>query len=109
MNRKYRIGAAILPLLVFAAPVWADDVRLAMEAANAQFLAAFNTPNPAGFPSLYAGDSILLFQGAPAMTGAEAIRQFSESRIKARAKGHPFESIETGVNGKFALQVTQSS
>src|ERR1700680_348011 len=109
MNRKLRTGAAILPLLVFAVPVWADDVRLAMEAANAQFLAAFNTPNPAGFASLYTADSILLFQGAPALTGPEAIKQFWDSRIKAGAKDHTFEIIETGADGKFAYQVTKSS
>jgi len=109
MNSKHLAGAAILALLVSAAPASADDVRLAMEAANAQFLAAFNTPNPAGFPSLYTPDSILLFQGAPAMTGPEAIKQFWESRIKAGVRDHTFEIIETGADGKFAYQVTKSS
>lgn len=54
----------------------ADDIRPAMEAANAQFLAAFNTPNPSAFPSLYTKDSVLSFQSAPPITGPEAIKQF---------------------------------
>jgi uncharacterized protein (TIGR02246 family) len=80
-----------------------------MEAANAQFLTAFNTPDPASFLSLYTPDSILLFQGAPIMAGPEAIKQFWESRIRAGAKDHTFEIIETGADGKFSYQVTKSS
>jgi ketosteroid isomerase-like protein len=109
MTSKCRTFVALLPLLVFAGSGQADDIRPAMEAANAQFLAAFNTPNPAAFVSLYTGDSILLFQGAPPVTGPEAIKQFWESRIKIGAKDHTFEIIETGADGKYAYQVSKST
>ena len=66
----------LLPLLVVGKIVRADDIRPAMEAANAQFLMAFNTPNPAAFISLYTADAVLFFQGAPHVTGPEAIKQF---------------------------------
>jgi ketosteroid isomerase-like protein len=89
--------------------VWAQDVRPAMEAANAQFLAAFNNPNPAAFPSLYTADGILIFHGGPPITGPEAIRQFWESRIKAGAKNHTFEIINTWVDGKYAYQFARAS
>ena len=101
--------AATLPLLVLGKVAWADDIRPAMESANAQFLAAFNTPNPSAFLPLYTADSMLFFQGAPPVTGPEAIRQFWESRIKLGAQDHTFDIIETGADGKYAFQVTRTS
>ena len=100
---------AILPLLVLGKVAQADDIRPAMESANAQFLAAFNTPNPSAFIPLYTTDSILFFQGAAPVTGPEAIRQFWESRIKLGARDHTFDIIETGADGKYAFQVTKTT
>ena len=98
---------AILPFLFPAAR--ADDIRPAMETANAQFLAAFNTPNPSGFLPLYSTDAMLFFQGAPPITGPEAIKQFWESRIKIGVRDHTFEIIEAGADGKYAFQVTKTT
>jgi ketosteroid isomerase-like protein len=100
---------AILPLLVLGKAARADDIRPAMESANAQFLAAFNTPNPSAFLPLYTTDSILFFQGAAPVTGAEAIKQFWESRIKIGARDHTFDIIETGADGNYAYQVTKTT
>ena len=100
---------ALLPFLVIANVSRADDIRPAMEAANAQFLAAFNTPNPSAFLPLYTADSVLFFQGAPPVTGPEAIKQFWESRIKLGIRDHTFEIIETGVDGKYAFQVSKAT
>jgi ketosteroid isomerase-like protein len=80
-----------------------------MESANAQFLAAFNTPNPSAFLPLYTKDSILFFQGAAPVTGPEAIKQFWESRIKIGARDHTFDIIETGADGNYAYQVTRTT
>src|SRR5882724_5708240 len=101
--------AAVLPLLVLGKVARADDIRPAMESANAQFLAAFNMPNPSAFLPLYTTDSILFFQGAAPVTGAEAIKQFWESRIKIGARDHTFEIIETGADGNYAYQVTKTT
>ncbi len=100
---------AIPPLLAFGKVARADDIRPAMEAANAQFLAAFNTPNPSAFLPLYTKDSVLFFQGAPPIIGPEAIKQFWESRIKLGVRDHTFDIIETGADGKYAYQVTRST
>ena len=43
------------------------------------------------------------------MTGPEAIKQFWESQIKAGAKDHTFEMIETEADSKYACQATKSS
>jgi uncharacterized protein (TIGR02246 family) len=100
---------AALPLMVPGKIVRADDIRPAMEAANAQFLAAFNTPNPSAFPPLYTKDSVLFFQGAWPITGPEAITQFWESQIKLGVRDHTYDIIETGADGKYAYQVTKNT
>jgi ketosteroid isomerase-like protein len=100
---------AILPLLVLGRVARADDIRPAMESANTQFLAAFNTPNPSAFLPLYTTDSVLFFQGAAPVTGPEAIKQFWESRIKIGARDHTFDIIETGADGNYAYQVTRTT
>ena len=63
-NVFWKIAVVIL-LLTSAPSARADDLRAAMEAANARWLAAFNTPNPTAFPALYTADAVVLFQGAP--------------------------------------------
>jgi uncharacterized protein (TIGR02246 family) len=100
---------ATLPLMVHGKTARADDIRPAMEAANAQFLAAFNTPNPSAFPPLYAADSVLFFQGVPPITGPEAIKQFWESRIKLGARDHTYDIIETRADGQYAYQITKNT
>ena len=100
---------AMVQLLAPAKTSRADDIRPAMEAANTQFLAAFNTPNPSAFLPLYTADSVLFFQGAPPVTGPEAIKQFWESRIKLGIRDHTFEIIETGTDGKYAFQVSKAT
>ena len=109
MHARHWMMTALLPFLILAGPTKADDVRPAMEAANARFLAAFNTPNPAAFLSLYTADSTLFFQGAPPISGPEAIKQFWEARIKAGVRDHTFDIIETGADGKYAYQLTKST
>jgi uncharacterized protein (TIGR02246 family) len=110
--RKFPFVLAIvatLPLLAPGKVARAEDIRPAMETANAKFLAAFNTPNPSAFLALYTKDSVLFFQGAPPVTGPEAIKQFWESRIKLGVRDHTFDIIEAGVDGKYAFQVAKAT
>ena len=78
---RARIALLILFALV-AFTARAEELRPAMERANAEFLEAFNQANPAGFAALYTPDAVLLFSGLPPKTGPEAITQFWESRLK---------------------------
>ena len=100
---------AMLPSLLVGGVTRADDIRPAMERANAEFLAAFNTPNPSGFLPLYTADSVLFFQGAPPVSGPIAIKEFWESRIKLGIRDHTFEIIEIGTDGKYAFQVSKAT
>ncbi len=109
MMRARWTVVALLSLLALGKAARADDLRPAMETANAQFLAAWNTPNPSAFLPLYTKDSVLFFQGAPPVMGPEAIKQFWESRIKLGVRDHTFEIIDTGADGKYAFQVTKTT
>jgi uncharacterized protein (TIGR02246 family) len=109
MLRQYRALVASLALLVGpTVPASAEDLRAAMEEANARFLNAFNRPDPAGFAGLYTPDAILLFQGVPPKIGPDAITQFWESRIKTGAKNHTFEIINAWADGKYAYQIAKA-
>jgi uncharacterized protein (TIGR02246 family) len=101
--------AALLPLLVIGATVRAEDIRPAMEAANAQWLTAFNRPDTKAFVPLYTADAVLYFQGSPPVTGPEAIRQFWEKRIALGIRDHTFEIVEAATDGKYAWQVSRTT
>ena len=94
--KRWAVVATLLLVLVVGKIVRADDIRPAMEAANARFVAAFNTPDTAAFPDQYTADAVLFFQGAPPVTGPEAIRQFWEARIKLGGRDVKFEIIDLG-------------
>jgi ketosteroid isomerase-like protein len=109
MLRQCRALVAVLTLLASATfAAQAEDLRSAMEEANTRFLEAFNRPNPPGFLDLYTPDSVLLFQGVPPKSGPEAIMQFWESRIKAGARDHTFEIINSWADGKYAYQISRN-
>jgi uncharacterized protein (TIGR02246 family) len=109
MSGRRRGCIALLMLLTLAAcAARAEELRPAMERANAQFLEAFNRPNPAGFAALYTPDALLLFSGLPPKTGPDAITQFWESRIKAGARDHTFEMLDAWEDGKYAFQIAKA-
>jgi ketosteroid isomerase-like protein len=98
-------------LVLFVSVVFtarAEELRPAMERANAEFIEAFNRPNPAGFAALYTPDAVLLFGGLPPKTGPRAIMQFWESRIKAGARDHTFEILDAWADGKYAFQFAKA-
>src|SRR5262245_31625279 len=81
MRNKLWAVVAILLLVLAGNSVRAAELRAEMEAANKDFLTAFNAPNPAAFLAQYTPDAVLIFNGGPPITGPEAIKEFWESRI----------------------------
>ena len=109
MFRRPRVFVATLILLTLTAiAARAEDLRFAMEEANARFVEAFNRPSTKDFLDLYTSDAILLFQGSPPQAGPEAIMKFWESRIKAGARDHTFEIINAWADGKYAFQFAKA-
>jgi uncharacterized protein (TIGR02246 family) len=98
---------AFLALVAASAAAQADKLREAMEADNARWLAAFNTPKPAAFPAMYTQDAILLPSGKQPVTGPAAIKQFWEGNINSGVSDHTFEIISTRADGKYAYQVAR--
>ena len=59
MKIKQAISVAILVVLLTAPTAWAqDNIRAAMEAANKEWSAAYNSMNGAAFPALYTKDAV---------------------------------------------------
>jgi ketosteroid isomerase-like protein len=108
MRNKLWAIVAILSLVLVGNPVRAGDLRSEMEAANNDFLTAFNAPNPAAFLSQYTLDAVLIFNGGPPIAGPEAIREFWESRIKAGIRNHTYEIVNAWGDGKFAYQFAKA-
>jgi uncharacterized protein (TIGR02246 family) len=94
-------------LVAVSAAAQTDKLREAMEADNARWRAAFNTPKPAAFPAMYTQDAILLPSGKQPITGPEAIKQFWEGNIKSGVRDHTFEIISTRADGKYAYQIAR--
>lgn len=109
MKPTQQLYSAALVCLSLASPTaLASDLRAAMEADNARWLAAFNSPNPADFVNLYTSDARLLPPGEQPITGGpEAIRQFWESKIKMGVKEHTFEIVNVHEDSEYAYQVAK--
>jgi uncharacterized protein (TIGR02246 family) len=107
MRTHWRFAAAAVLALVSGRAAVAEDIRAAMERANTEFLAAFNTPNPSAFVPLYTRDSVLYVQGAAPAAGPEAIKLFWEANVKRGIRDHTFDIIETDADGKYAFQVSK--
>ena len=58
MKIKQAISSAILVVVLTAPTAWAqDNIRAAMEAANKEWSAAYNSMNGKAFPALYTKDA----------------------------------------------------
>jgi ketosteroid isomerase-like protein len=109
MRNKLWAVVAILSLVLAGNSVRAGELRAEMEAANKDFVTAFNAPNPAAFLAQYTPDAVLIFNGGPPITGPEAIKEFWESRINMGSKNHTYEIVNTWGDGKFAYQFAKAS
>ncbi len=108
MNSRRLLLVAPVVLCAGFSPAWANDLRSAMEAANAEWLAAYNGMNAAAFPAMYAKDAELMPPGAQPVRGAVAIGQFWADRIKpGNRKNHTFEIISIEQDGKLAYQTSR--
>lgn len=108
MRTKLVFYAALLVALATLGNARAEDLRSAMEADNARWLAAYNTNNPAAFPTMYTEDAVVLPPGAQPVTGRQAIGQFWGDRLKpGNRKDHTFEIVSIQQDGKYAYQVAR--
>ena len=109
MKIKQAISSAILVLLVTAPTAWGqDNIRAAMESANKEWSAAYNSMNGKAFPALYTKDAILMPPGVQAINGSEAIGQFWTDLLKAgNRKNFAIEIASIQRDGKYAYQTAR--
>ncbi len=99
-------AVAVAPAAAAHAP--GSDLRAQMEAVNATFLSAYNTPNVTAFKDLYTRDAMLLAPGTPPLVGAESIGAFWADRVKGGSrKNHRFEIVSVWEEGRYAYQVAR--
>src|SRR5439155_17123592 len=71
---KEAISSAILVVLLTAPTAWGQDsIRAAMEAANKEWSAAYNSMNGQAFPALDTKDAILMPPGVQPINGSDVI------------------------------------
>ena len=109
MKIKQAMSSAILVVLLTAPMAWAqDNIRAAMEAANKEWSAAYNSLNGKAFPALYTKDAVLMPPGVPPINGSEAIGQFWTDLIKAgNRKNFAIDIANIQRDGKYAYQTAR--
>jgi cytochrome P450 family 103 len=85
----------------------AADVRPAIEAANAQFVAAFEKGDGAAVAALYASDGQVLPPESDIVRGAEAIRKFWQGAIGSGIAGVSLKTVEIYAHASTATEVGQ--
>ena len=103
------ISSAILVVLLTAPMAWAqDNIRAAMEAANNEWSAAYNSLNGKAFPALYTKDAVLMPPGVQPINGSEAIGRFWTDLIRTgNRKNFAIEIVSIERDGKYAYQTAR--
>ena len=105
MKIQRAMSSAILVVLLTSAAWAQDNISAAMEAANKEWSAAYNSMNGKAFPALYTKDAVLMPPGVQPINGSEAIGQFWTDLIKAgNRKNFAIEIATIQRDGKYAYQ-----
>jgi ketosteroid isomerase-like protein len=109
MKIKQAISSAILIVLLTASMAWAqDNIRAAMEAANKEWTAAYNSMNGTAFPALYTKDAVLMPPAVQPINGSEAIGRFWTDLIETgNRKNFAIEIVSIERDGKYAYQTAR--
>jgi uncharacterized protein (TIGR02246 family) len=102
-NRKW-IVALVFTGLLAAQPAWSDEVRDAVEAGNAAFIAAFLRGDSTAVSQLYTVDAQVIAPGAPVANGRPAIAGFWQRSIDAGTKDVKLQTAEVESAGDLAYE-----
>jgi ketosteroid isomerase-like protein len=102
---------SVSALLVLASclvqPAYADALRPAIEAANAQFSAAAAKGDGAALAALYATDGQVLPAGSDVIRGTYAIQKFWQGALDSGISGVGLKTLEVFAHGSTATEVGQ--
>jgi uncharacterized protein (TIGR02246 family) len=101
--------AAVIAAFIgcLAQPAHADEVRSAIEAANAQFSAAAAKGDSAGLAASYAADGQVLPAGSDVIRGRDAIQKFWQGAFDSGIVGVGLKTLEVFARGPTATEVGQ--
>ena len=108
MKTKHLTCCTILFLLATNTVAWSAGLRDEMEAANSEWLAAYNASNTAELARLYTQNAMLLAPGGQPVVGSEAIEHFWADAVKdGKEKNHTFKIVSVFGDGKYAYMVAR--
>ncbi len=84
---------------------YADDVKAAIEAANAQFSAAAAKGDGAALAALYSADGQVMPAGSVPIRGTEAIQKFWQGALDSGVAAIGLKTIEVFGHGSTATEV----
>jgi uncharacterized protein (TIGR02246 family) len=96
---------AIVGVIGLTMPVAAEDVRAAIDQANAQIVEAFKAGDAAAIAANYTEDGKMLPPDATEVAGRAAIQQFWQSWLDDGLKNLTLEAIEVEAEGDLAYEV----
>ncbi len=102
---RVAVFAALIGCL--AQPVRADEVRSAIETANAQIAAAAAKGDGAALAALYAADGQVLPVGSEVVRGTEAIQKFWQAALDSGIAGVKLKTLEVFAHDSTATEVGQ--
>jgi uncharacterized protein (TIGR02246 family) len=97
--------AASLALLCLAPAAYADGVRSAIEAANAQFSAAAAKGDGAALAGLYSTDGQVMPAGSEPIRGTDAIQKFWQGALNSGVAAVALKTIDVFGHGPTATEV----
>jgi uncharacterized protein (TIGR02246 family) len=103
---KLRV-AGLIACLCLAPAAFADAVRSAIEAANAQFVATAAKGDGAGLAALYTKDGQVMPAGSDPIRGTEAIQKFWQGALDSGISGVTLKTIDVYGKGPTATEVGQ--
>jgi uncharacterized protein (TIGR02246 family) len=109
MQQHYTRPLAFFPLFILLFSVGLaqaqSDVRAAIEAANAQWMAKFNQGDSAGVAALYTANGQLFPPYSDIVSGTPAIAQFWRGAMDAGIKKVKLDIVEAEGHGDMAHEV----
>jgi len=105
INKIHYLVSCVLAALVLSGPVSADSTRDAIEAVNAQFVAAFGQGDSKGVASLYTVNAQLMPEGSDAIKGRAGIQKFMQVAIDSGVASISLTTLEKFGSGSTATEV----
>jgi uncharacterized protein (TIGR02246 family) len=104
-NKIPYLVSCALAALMLSGPVSADSTRDAIDAVNAQFVAAFGQGNSKGVAALYTLNAQLMPEGSDAIKGRAAIQTFMQGVIDSGVASVSLTTLEKFGSGSTATEV----